>query len=291
MSDCGKEYVFIKDYKHQDMYRKSFADLGKRIFDIDFEEFYQKGFWGDDYICYSYVHENVVISNVSLSTMELIIEGEHVRAIQIGTVMTDPLFRRKGLAYQLMTKIFEDYDPTCTLYFLAADEEAIPLYEKCGFIANPENKYIIEVSKTQRLNHELTPCQLTVEELLHLKRQAQPLSTILSAVKDEHVLLFYYMMGFKESIYRLTDELYVIYEREDSCLNLYTILSTKPFDLQEIIESIVFEGIDKVICHFTPDQEIDGLTVEIDSTSSWMIRCIGNRSFPIRARFPRISQT
>lgn len=286
-----QEYTFIKDYKHQDIYRKSFVDLGKRIFEIDFEEFYQKGYWGDDYICYSFVHEDVVISNVSLSTMELIIQGKHVPAIQIGTVMTDPLYRRKGLAYQLMMKIFEVYDPTCTLYFLAADDEAIPLYEKCGFKANPENKYVVDVTNYVKKNQKISPCILSDKELLNIKLQAQPLSNTLSAVKDAHILMFYYMMGFDQLIYKLVNDIYVIFEKDNTTINLYTVLSEKPFDLQDIIESIVTEDIEKVVCHFTPDQVLTDLSTELDLTSRWMVRSTSDITFPDLARFPQISQT
>ncbi len=78
-----KTYKFIKDYKNNNNYRLSFNNLAKKTFGIDFEEWYQQGFWNENYICYSYVNNNKVISNVSLNTMELIIDGKIQKAIQM----------------------------------------------------------------------------------------------------------------------------------------------------------------------------------------------------------------
>ena len=83
-------YEFIKDYKTNDQYRLSFNNLAMETFGIDFETWYQQGHWNENYICYSYLKEDRVISNVSLNTMELMLDGKKQKAIQIGTVMTDP---------------------------------------------------------------------------------------------------------------------------------------------------------------------------------------------------------
>lgn len=45
---------FIKDYKQDDARRASFNRLADSIFGIQFEEWYQQGFWNDNYICYSF---------------------------------------------------------------------------------------------------------------------------------------------------------------------------------------------------------------------------------------------
>jgi GNAT superfamily N-acetyltransferase len=284
-------YEFIKDYKNNTKYRLSFNRLAKKTFGIDFEEWYQEGFWGDSYICYSYIQDDEVISNVSLSTMKLIIDGREQKAIQIGTVMTDPAYRRQGLAYQLMQKILEDYDSVYELYFLAADEDAIPLYEKCGFKQFSENQYEVDLEGYQLLEEPLKPLVVSKEIMLEVKKRSQPLSNILSATGDEHVLMFYYTLEFKDSIYRTQDDVYTIFEIEEDKLNLYDILSPNKVDLEELIQQITPKNIRKVICHFTPNQPVKNLIASIDTSGGWMIRSTSGKSFPKLARFPRISQT
>ncbi|PGM56126.1 hypothetical protein [Bacillus sp. AFS053548] len=78
------EFQLISDYKHISMYRNSFIKLAKQTFGIDFNDWYEKGFWTDRYVCYSYVKEDLVIANASINKMKV----QEYNAIQIGTVMT-----------------------------------------------------------------------------------------------------------------------------------------------------------------------------------------------------------
>jgi len=284
-------YQFIKDYKDKTNYRLSFNNLAKKTFGIDFEAWYQQGFWNDNYICYSYLKDDEVISNVSLNTMELIIAGKVQKAIQIGTVMTDPDYRRQGLAYKLIQKVLEDYDQAYELYFLAADDEAVPLYEKCGFKLNNENKYVIDLTDYKKIEKPLKPMNVSPSKMLEIKKQSEPLSNVLCARGDEHVLMFYYTLGFRNLIYKLEHDVYTIFEIDEDKLHLYDILSSKKVNLQEIIEQITPENVKTAYFHFTPDQHIKNLKASIDISSNWMIRTTSNKSFPKLARFPKISQT
>ncbi|HEY2421140.1 MAG TPA: GNAT family N-acetyltransferase [Neobacillus sp.] len=286
-----KTYKFIKDYKNNNIYRLSFNKLAKKTFGIDFEEWYQQGFWNDNYMCYSYVNNNEVISNVSLNTMELIINGKVQKAIQIGTVMTDPEYRRQGLAYQLLSKVLADYDHLYDLYFLAADAEAVPLYQKCGFTSNDENQYVIDLKGYQLIDEPLEKCIVPPNMMLEIKKQSLPLSNILSARGDEHVLMFYYTLGFRDLVHRPQDDVYTIFKIDGDQLHLYDILSPWKVNLQELVELITPKNVKTVVCHFTPDQSIKNLKVAVDTSSNWMIRTTTNKGFPTLVRFPRISQT
>jgi len=84
------EYTFVRDYRDDDALRKSFSQLAKKTFGIDFERWYDCRGWNSHYIPYSYRWGNEIMANVSVNTMELVINGKKHRAIQIGTVMTDP---------------------------------------------------------------------------------------------------------------------------------------------------------------------------------------------------------
>jgi hypothetical protein len=48
-----KKYELIYDYKDNHDLRKSFNELSKEVFDIDFELFYISGAWNDRYACFS----------------------------------------------------------------------------------------------------------------------------------------------------------------------------------------------------------------------------------------------
>lgn len=231
-----------------------------------------------------------MISNVSLHTMELIVDGVPQKAIQIGTVMTDPAHRRQGLAYQLLQKILVDYDSLYDLYFLAADPAATPLYEKCGFVPRTENQYVVDLTGYERISVPLQPVIVPPEKLLEMKKQAHPLSRILSARGDEHIFMFYYTLGYKNSIYQPQEDVYTIFEITGDTLHLYDILSPRKVVLGELISQIAPQNVQQVLCHFTPDQPLQNLTVSMDPSSSWMLRTTSGKGFPPLARFPKISQ-
>jgi len=285
------DYKFIKDYKNNTELRQSFNTLATETFGINFEKWYQGGYWNDHYICYSYVLDNAVVSNVSLSTMRLLMDGEIKNVIQIGTVMTDPKHRRKGLALDLMKKIFEDYDSEYDFYFLAADAEAVPLYQKCKFKSVDNYKHVIDVSKYDlTLKTPLKTVSVEGATILQHKLESKSLTSKLWALDAEHVFMFYYTLGFNNNIYKVEDQ-FVILEIEDNILHLYDVLSKHPVDLNQLIKKITPEGINQVVCHFTPGGDVQHMKSEIDPSSSWMIRTTKNETFPVGTRFPQIAQT
>ncbi|UVI29193.1 GNAT family N-acetyltransferase [Paenibacillus spongiae] len=134
------------DFKDQDEYRSSFNQLAQLVFGIDFEAWYRKGCWDDRYIGHSIVSGDQIIANVSVSKMDLTVNGAARRAIQIGTVMTHPDHRGKGLANQLMKYVLETYESACDLLFLFGNSSVLDFYPKFGFTAVPEFEFYMDIA-------------------------------------------------------------------------------------------------------------------------------------------------
>ena len=94
----------MKDYKNDEYLRKSLMSLLQWYLEILFEDWYQKGFWNNRYIPFSYIDGDKVVANVSVNVLNLVINGEKKDAIQIGTVMTHPDYRKRGLSASLLKK-------------------------------------------------------------------------------------------------------------------------------------------------------------------------------------------
>ena len=88
-------YGFARDFKYDKKIRASFNSLTEAVFGFSLENWYHAGFWGDYYIPYSLLHNDKVVSNVSINKIEFDIEGERKLGIQIGTVMTDEKSQKK----------------------------------------------------------------------------------------------------------------------------------------------------------------------------------------------------
>ena len=59
---------FISDYKNDPAYRLSFNELAGKTFGIDFEKWYQLGFWNDRYVCYSFAEGNRIVARAHALT-------------------------------------------------------------------------------------------------------------------------------------------------------------------------------------------------------------------------------
>lgn len=92
----------VKGYRDDAALRGSFNALAIRTFAIDFEDWYQNGYWTDKYNPYSVIIDGKVVSNVSVNTTDFEIDGQKKRYIQLGTVMTDEAYRNRGLVRRFL---------------------------------------------------------------------------------------------------------------------------------------------------------------------------------------------
>lgn len=283
-------YRLVSNYKDNPELRASFAALAKETFGIDFEKWHAAGGWNEDYIPYSYSSDERIIANVSVSTMELLMEGKKQKAVQIGTVMTEPSHRGKGLAGSLLLHVLKEYEEACDFFFLAADEKAVPLYTRWGFRAVKSFRFIVDPSLYRKSIASPVQVRMTLDELLKHKRESLPLQSKVAALGEEHILAFYYVHGFDQCIHRLSEDLLVLMEMEGADLHLYDVFSTRAYRLETLLERIIPEHAERVICHFAPLGNLKGLSLEEDADAGWMIRSSGDLSLPDAFTFPDISK-
>ena len=287
---------YIKNYKFDDVLRLSFDALAQSTFGISFEKWYQSGCWTDAYVPYSVVLDGKVVANASANHMHLVIEGQRVDAIQIGTVMTDPLYRRRGLAQNLIENIISDYEKDVDFFYLAADEDAKSLYQKCGFSEIEEVKYTWRNPMAKTL--ELYPTAMTLPELLGLKKASFLKGSKLEVVSDEHILAFYYFHGFDEKIYQLKDGTILLADviHEGEGLRLYDVFSQE-MNLNQILN---MTGAKEIKFDFDVSGLVIGLEKEIHPQSGWMVRpsklsesqrtSEASKGFPRPFSYPKLAQ-
>ena len=136
------------NYRDNDDLRASFNELAVKVFGLNFEGWYQNGFWKDNYIPYSVVIDGKVVSNVSVNRCDVNYDGKTYRLIQLGTVMTDPDYRGKGYAREIMERIMSDYEDKVDGMYLFANDSVVDFYPKFGFKTGTEYQYSKDVSDT-----------------------------------------------------------------------------------------------------------------------------------------------
>lgn len=249
-------YEFIKDYCHNESIRESFNELAMKIFELDFRPWYERGYWNEQYVPYSFIDNGKVIANASINKMTVVIDGEKYNAIQIGTVMTDESYRSQGLSRKLMQHIMDEYEAQCDFMFLFANETVLDFYPKFGFTRINESEFSLDLEKNPIEVRDTKLKQLTIEnDSALLEKFAQNRfinSNILDVENNANLLMFYFIIPFKEAIFYIEDlETIVLMEEEEGTLHIFDIIAVDAPNMEAILASVVKTTTKKVICYFT----------------------------------------
>ncbi len=240
-----------KNYRDNEALRASFNRLAEKTFGLNFENWYQNGFWKDNYIPYSVVVDGEVVSNVSVNACNMNYKGKIVKLIQLGTIMTDSDHRGKGYARTLMEEIMKDYEGKVDGIYLFANDSVLEFYPKFGFKEVKEYQYSKEVTISNECKAEMIP--------LKDKNDYDRIGGILEKtsqnaqmymVDNTGLYMFYLSQFMTENLFYIPDcNSYAIAETADDTLILHTIIGEGTVD--EVI-SAFGSGVKKVVLCFTP---------------------------------------
>ena len=243
-------YEIVKNYRNDTALRNSFNDLAKETFGLDFEPWYQNGFWNEKYIPYSVLKDGKIIANISVNLIDGTLNGEPKHYIQLGTVMTDKNYRNQGYSRKLTEKIFEDF-PDCDGFYLYANDEVLDFYPKFGFVKTDEYRF----RKTVNISHTHTaePVPMNSKEdwtkVLTAKKTLR--SNGIFQPDTDDLLMFYLTQFMQENVFFIKKlNTYVIAEQDGETLTLHEIYSEQPVDIITVCES--FGNIKTVEFAFTP---------------------------------------
>ncbi|OAB40304.1 GNAT family N-acetyltransferase [Paenibacillus antarcticus] len=253
------EIDLIYDYKDNNAYRDRFNQLTTLVYDINFEDWYQKGFWDDRYLCYSFLRDHEVIANVSVSKMDVVINGLNKKAIQIGTVITHSDFRGKGLSRALMKHVLDIYEQECDIFFLFANSTALDFYPKFGFESFGESQFRLKFNPIRIENSTVQKLNCSNDEDLEFIKQMvmsrRPVSEQFGVSNNQGIFMFHAIKVFPESLYySQEDEAIIVYQQEGHTLHLYDVVSQGDVNINHLLNRIATEQTESVRFHFTPDQ-------------------------------------
>lgn len=117
-----------------DLVAEAFFEFSKAVFPgADFRKWRELGFWEPGFRPHSLFRDGRIVSNVSVSMMNVLVGGGVRKAIQIGTVGTLPAWRNKGLARHLMNLVMTAYADQADFFFLFANGTVVDFYPRFGF--------------------------------------------------------------------------------------------------------------------------------------------------------------
>lgn len=131
----------VTGYRDDGGLRGQLNALTRLTYGFDFEAWYRAGHWGDRYIPYSLLVDGRIVANASANIMDCVADGERLRLVQIGTVMTHPEHRGRGYARMVLERLIDEWRPRCDGLYLYPNDTVQRFYPRFGFVPGAEYRY------------------------------------------------------------------------------------------------------------------------------------------------------
>lgn len=242
------KYQSSSNIRDNALLRESFNDLTRATFGFDFKEWYAKGHWQDKYIPHVLIDDGKVISNASVNLMKFLVNGQEKHLIQIGTVMTDEKYRRRGLNRRIIEQIFEEYRGKADGIYLFANDNAKAYYEKLGFQSAKEYEYrckkvsrAVDRQNSYAIEHIDLSLQENCDKLYTAMKEANGNDAFFMS-DNLGLYQFWLAAEFGESVYFVPQTgNYVIADIEGSTLAVHQIFGRNPLDIHKLAVSFETE--------------------------------------------------
>ncbi len=266
-----KTYEIVKDYRDNDILRASFNELAKKTFGLDFEDWYQNGYWMDNYNPHSIVIDGKVVANVSVNKTDFEWNGEVKHYIQLGTVMTDENYRNRGLIRMIMNEIDTCYADKVDGMYLFANDEVIDFYPKFGFTVAKQYEYIKQVQNHAEATFKKVDMkEKTQWDMLEAFIKKGYRQSAFEICNNSELVMFYVTKFMQDCVYYCEEsKTYVIAEKEADELILNMVIAEKEQDLNSLVECFD-EEICSVTLGFTPKNKDGFMARELKQDDTTM---------------------
>lgn len=235
----------IYDYMKNDVLRHALNVLTQKTFGFDFEDWVANGYFEGDYIPYSFIEDEKIISNVSANKMRFMQNGIQKNYIQIGTVMTDEVYRYQGLAKKLIEHVIKEYEDVCDGIYLFGDLSALDFYRKAGFEEGLQYQYRLKREYMEKPEkRDSFQAADKSDEQLKLKYMEMVRKSAVNASLEQmnkFGLQMFYTSDLSNTYYADDIDCFAVMEMWDDTLMLQSIISKEHLPLKDIISRIDME--------------------------------------------------
>lgn len=251
-------FTLYIQYQSEDNLRKEFNKLTNDIWEFDFENYYESGYWDNNCIIYSLFHDDQILAHTTVSTFETIAGNEHIVLAQLGTVMTRPDYQRQGLSRYLMKRIQQDYKEKVNGMFLFANDSVLDFYPKFNFSPVKEFQASAQIAFSES-SHQVTNLNLDdFGQRKLLETYANNSIPTSSLYVENFGLTFFYCyaypdFGFKGSVYYIESlKTIAIAQKQENKLTIFQLFQMEQQNLDNIIHALATPEIDTVLFGFSP---------------------------------------
>jgi len=245
------QYEVISGYRNDGALRESFNRLAKETFGLDFEPWYRNGFWTEAYDPHSILADGEVVANVSVNHICGTLDGVKKHYIQLGTVMTKPEYRNRGMIRAIMNRIKRECAGFDGLYLYAGDD-VCAFYPKFGFEREKETRWALEMRPEREASAQRVPMNCMGDWQAFLAAKKGLVSAAAFAPDTDGLYMFYLSQFMQDCLYFVPQlKAYVVAEEEGEVLKISEVLSQKPVSLRDVC-SAFGPGFGRFEFSFTP---------------------------------------
>ena len=251
----GSVFDFLTCYQEESRLRGSLNALAKDTCGLDLEAWHRAGYWVDRYRPYALLHRGEVVANLSVSPMDLTLLGKELHLVQIGTVMTRPDFRGRGLMHFLMARALADWRGKCGGCYLFANREAAEFYPRFGFVRTREVRHTLPI-RPDGARHpvrRLIP-ELREDRALLLSHYQKGNPYALLTCEHNPGLFFFHCGGaLREQLYYLAEfDTVAVAQYQGETLFCQELLGPGGHSLAQVLTALARPDTAKAVLGFTP---------------------------------------
>ena len=241
-------------------FKKLYDEFAKNVFDVSFMPWFSLNIWTEDYELYCVIHEEKIISSVSIYKMKMRLNGQKLEAIQLGAVGTLPSYRGQHLSRQLIEHVFSIYKNMPA--FLMAEQTVVDFYPRFGFKLFKEKVAVCPPAQHFKPNR-LVKIKYSPEMINEYMKNRGFLSKVLQISDAGPIIQFHLAVEFYDDIYYLAEfDMLIIAKKVDNVLRIFDIMCRMHFSFDEIAPYLDFKEIEKVEFMFQPDAILENYTLE-----------------------------
>lgn len=287
----GQAYPLTIGCRDNGAVRPAFNRLTRQIFGFDFSRWHDDGYWDERYIPYTLTDGTEAVANVSASMMDFSVAGENRRYVQLGTVMTAPAYRGRGLARALTERVLEEWRGKCDLIYLYANDGARGFYPRFGF--TPAREFVY----TKALIAAPSPASRRLrmdrpEDAARLFRAAsQSAAQARLAVRgNAGLVLFHCRYFWGDAVYELTDGTVAVAEQDGDTLLLHDVFAPRPVNPAAVAAALCGSKTARARLGFTPlcPEPFDAAPLEAADSTLFVLPA-PSPTETLRGQFPVLS--
>lgn len=275
--------------------RDAFNALTREVFGFDFEHYARDGYWNARFRPHVLFDGGRAVANISVNPLPFTVDGREQLYVQLGTVMTAPSHRGRGLSRYLMEQVLREWEERCDMVYLFANDTVLDFYPRFGFSPVTETRFLFPCGEGG--SSPLKPLRMDDsadrDRLYALAREGNPYADV-RARDAADIAMFYLTSIYRDAVYELPElGTAVILRREGDHLLLIDAYGPGTTPLPALLRRLPTDGARSIELGFSPADKA-GFTASplTDGDETLFIRAKRSSLYPDRPRrFPLLTHT